>query len=161
METQHPEPLPDVPRGEDVTTEPQRRALEEMSQALTDKLHAMVAEQEQRIRDFAAQHQSQSPLPWMPEETAPQEIPAPAPLPQQAVPSRQAGLIGRTSPSITNGPRLDTGAASRREPVRTSPPQPVPRQPVPPKKEKESTIGAGMMGFFIFLLAIFLLRTCN
>ena len=38
----------DIPHGNEVTTEPQRLALEAMSRDLVHKLNAMVAEQEQR-----------------------------------------------------------------------------------------------------------------
>lgn len=47
----------------DVTTEPQRLALEAMSQELVQKLNIMVAEQEKRAREFSSMQHSLSSLP--------------------------------------------------------------------------------------------------
>ena len=51
---------------EKVSTEPQRLALEEMSRDLVDKLNKMVAEQEERAAQFAAQQHSLSAKPSVP-----------------------------------------------------------------------------------------------
>ena len=63
-----PKPHPHVPTEspspefEDLLSS-QRRALEEMSQHLLDKLNVMVVEQETRAKEFAQRVQSVSPLP--------------------------------------------------------------------------------------------------
>ena len=44
-------------------TEAQKKALEEMSAALLEKLHVMVKEQEERVREFAERTHSLSSLP--------------------------------------------------------------------------------------------------
>lgn len=54
---------PQASPTEHVTTEPQRLALEAMSQDLVKKLNCMVAEQEARAREFAAHQHSLSSLP--------------------------------------------------------------------------------------------------
>lgn len=100
-------PEVDIPHGNEVTTEPQKQALEAMSNELVQKLNAMVAEQERRAHAFAAQQHSLSSLPTysLPEVTAPQlpEAPLPpepqptsyrpeAPAPQPQQPTYQAPL---------------------------------------------------------------------
>ena len=62
---------------EQVTTEPQRLALEAMSNELVEKLHAMVEEQQQRAREFAAHQHSLSSLP---STHTPAVAPPPPPL---------------------------------------------------------------------------------
>lgn len=83
----------------EVTTEPQRLALEAMSHELVEKLNIMVAEQEKRAREFTNLKHSLSALPSAPElsqtsqtpepqrNTAPKHKlpPVPRPLPEQPV----------------------------------------------------------------------------
>lgn len=61
----------EAPPTEHVTTEPQRLALEAMSQDLVKKLNCMVAEQEARAREFAAHQHSLSSLPVQTPPVAP------------------------------------------------------------------------------------------
>lgn len=71
-----------APNQELVTTEPQRRALEAMSEDLVRKLNLMVAEQEARAREFANHQHSLSSLP---EQQQPQvEAYIPKPYQRQA-----------------------------------------------------------------------------
>ncbi len=143
----------EIPHWKEVSTEPQRRALEEMSLSLTQKLHAMVAEQEKRVKAFAAQHNEFSPLPRQQDERQEDSY---APFPRQ-----QPGLAGRTRPVITNGPVIPTHQPSRHM-VDELPPRPEgPPLFSPASPKKESTIGSGMMGFFIVLFVIFILRACD
>ncbi len=106
----------DIPHGDEVSTEPQRLALEAMSRDLVHKLNAMVAEQEQRAHEFALQQHSLSSLPTqtLPEISAPAlpEITSVPPI-QPSEPSVQQqaqGVYGRMyrqeAPTITNGPAL-------------------------------------------------------
>lgn len=143
----------EIPHWKEVSTEPQRRALEEMSLSLTQKLHAMVAEQEERVKAFAAQHNGLSPLPRQQDEGQGDSY---EPLPRQ-----QPGLVGQTKPAITNGPAIPTPQPSRNM-ANELPPRP--KEPPlfsPASPKKESTIGSGMMGFFIVLFVIFILRACD
>ena len=107
----------DVPHGDEVSTEPQRLALEAMSRDLVNKLNAMVAEQEQRAQEFARQQHSLSSLPTqtLPEISIP-TLPEvnPTAVAQPTQPQVQ-GVYGRMSspqapvyptPTITNGPSL-------------------------------------------------------
>ena len=109
----------DVPHGDEVSTEPQRQALEAMSRDLVNKLNAMVAEQEQRAQEFARQQHSLSSLPTqtLPEISIPTlPNPEPTPVALHTQPQEQ-GVYGRLSipeapayhtptPTITNGPTL-------------------------------------------------------
>lgn len=105
----------DAPHGDEVSTEPQRLALEAMSRDLVNKLNAMVAEQEQRAYEFAQHQHSLSSLPsqTLPEitmPTLPETAPAPVEPPAQ---SQVQGMYGRLThpeepvhlpptPTITN-----------------------------------------------------------
>ncbi len=109
----------DVPHGDEVSTEPQRLALDAMSRDLVNKLNAMVAEQERRAHEFAQHQHSLSSLPTqtLPEitmPTLPETNPAPVAPPAQ---SQVQGMYGRLSypeepvyqapaPPITNAPVL-------------------------------------------------------
>ncbi len=130
-------PEVDIPHGNEVTTEPQKQALEAMSNELVQKLNAMVAEQERRAHDFAAQQHSLSSLPTytMPEVTAPQlpEVPVPAepqptsyrpeaPTPQPQQPTYQAplppgaGARRKAAPPAPNLPQVPPPADSNKPP---------------------------------------------
>lgn len=150
----------------------QRVALEEMSQALLERLNAMVAEQEKRAADFAARTHSLSALPEaveLPkvEAAAPAVAAVPAPLP--SVPPlknehkerRQTGQ--RVAPPP--GARSAAEAAQRRH-------EPQPQQPTPPRQkmpkpaaarggqQESSQIGLGWM-FFVMAVIYFLIRACS
>ncbi len=64
----------------DVSTEPQRQALDEMSRQLMERLNIMVEEQHERARAFAATQHSLSHLPGQ-TNSSPELPPPPAPLP--------------------------------------------------------------------------------
>ena len=135
-----------------VSTEAQRMALEAMSAQLVHKLNAMISEQEERARLFAAQHHSML--------LVPQPIAPPAPVIQQ--------------------PELHPTPVPSHIPVPPRPPQPPKEKPAPTlttehsapkvwtqkkkspasKEEEGSNIGAGMI---IFALAglFLLLRSCS
>lgn len=171
----------DVPHGDEVTTEPQRLALEAMSNDLVRKLNAMVAEQEQRAREFAAQQHSLSSLPTLsvPEVAEPviSEIPVAAP--------QQTGIKARIAPQYRSEER-----------VKTAPPPPTRKLPEVPKaatnqeffrynetrqvnttsareykmptiirdtgaEKKEGTIGAGTIATIIFILFILIMQGCE
>lgn len=84
-----------------VTTEPQRKALESMSEALVHKLNMMVAEQEARAREFANQQHSLSSLPTQHQPQLQTNIPKPYNNKQQAAytppPSKQQPEFPRYS----------------------------------------------------------------
>lgn len=165
-------PVIDIPHGDEVSTEPQRRALEAMSQDLVDKLNAMVAEQERRAHEFARQQHSLSALPTqtLPELNAPIPTALPQVQPQQQPP---AGIKARMNqPAITNGPALpptpqatarhhtthdyqwDTGSD---EPKRYKMPTII-REPEQDKKE--GTIGAGTISIIIFIIIVLIMHGC-
>lgn len=143
---------------ESVTTEPQRLALERMSAQLIHNLNVMIAEQEERVRIFAEQHHSPSPLPQHP---APEKLPeppsvAPVPEPEPAKP-----LVAKFKAiARRNVPPLVTSSPNEQ-------PQPQPR-PIPvistPRKttesKEESSIGVGTIVTFIVII-LFLLRACS
>lgn len=143
---------------ESVTTEPQRLALERMSAQLIHNLNVMIAEQEERVRIFAEQHHSPSPLPQHP---TPEKLPeppsvAPVPAPEPAKP-----LVARFKAiARANVPPLVTSSPDEQ-------PQPQPR-PIPvistPRKttesKEESSIGVGTIVTFIVII-LFLLRACS
>ena len=97
-----------------VTTEPQRQALDRMSAELTDKLNMMIAEQEQRVSEFAALHPHALPEePERPEPilsapftgkglAAPTRYKARPPLPTPEEPPR---------PTVSRTPAIPTKAA--------------------------------------------------
>lgn len=149
---------------ERVSTEPQRRALDAMSDDLVRKLHAMVAEQEQRAREFAAHQHSLSSLPNLqqqfPHQQSFQQPPAPTTRKAQA-------KTPRPHSTITNGPRISQQKPFKNEVGQ----QPVPAHtdwdtqfntpstaPIQPKKEN----GCGV-GTIIFCIILFLIifRSCS
>lgn len=162
MTTPPSSPPVTIPHGEEVTTEPQRLALEGMSADLTRKLNDMVAEQEERVRIFAAQHHSLSPSPVSPDNSFPQpEFPQAAPLQPQPAP-QAPGLMGRTRSAITNGPQIP--AQRQQPPVPTAKPVPARyNRPAtfPDSEKKESSIGAGAVTTIIFVIFIILVRSCD
>lgn len=138
--------LPD----ERVSTEPQRRALDAMSDELVRKLHTMVAEQEARARDFAAHQHSLSSLPQL----------TPYQPPQQP-PHTPAG-------NITNGPRpaLRQQNTPPQHPsvhygdIHSTPSDFFPEEDSLPEPKKERGIGAGTIVFIVFIILV-ILRNCG
>ena len=151
---QQPHSHPD----ESVTTEPQRLALERMSAQLIHNLNVMIAEQEERVRIFAEQHHSPSPLPQHPTPEKLPEPPSVAPVPE---PEPAKPLVAKFKAiARRNVPPLVTSSPNEQ-------PQPQPR-PIPvistPRKttesKEESSIGVGTIVTFIVII-LFLLRACS
>ena len=122
---------------ERVTTEPQRQALDAMSQELVNKLNIMVAEQEQRAREFAARQHSlsslpQQTLPPVPSEPVPSSaIPSATPSSNIYTPESAAGVF--QAPGQVRSAPLPGGVARGNSPApgRTAPPpQPSMRHPL-------------------------------
>ncbi len=143
---------------ESVTTEPQRLALERMSAQLIHNLNVMIAEQEERVRIFAEQHHSPSPLPQHPTPEKLPEPPSVAPVPE---PEPAKPLVAKFKAiARRNVPPLVTSSPNEQ-------PQPQPR-PIPvistPRKttesKEESSIGVGTIVTFIVII-LFLLRACS
>ena len=139
-------------KAEFADAEQQRKALEEMSQRLLDKLDAMVAEQEARAKEFAERSHSLSSLPQgisLPElPSVPQQsVPTPAPA-VQALPPAQPKQKSVTPPPAAPQQK----AASAPPPVH----RPVPKAEAP----SEGSISVGtlvLIGAGVFLL----LRSCS
>ncbi|MBQ3142953.1 MAG: hypothetical protein IJB89_00370 [Akkermansia sp.] len=143
---------------ESVTTEPQRLALERMSAQLIHNLNVMIAEQEERVRIFAEQHHSPSPLPQHP---TPEKLPEPPSVPPVPEPEPAKPLVAKFKAiARRNVPPLVTSSPNEQ-------PQPQPR-PIPvistPRKttesKEESSIGVGTIVTFIVII-LFLLRACS
>lgn len=143
---------------ESVTTEPQRLALERMSAQLIHNLNVMIAEQEERVRIFAEQHHSPSPLPQHP---APEKLPESPSVPPVPEPEPAKPLVAKFKAiARRNVPPLVTSSPNEQ-------PQPQPR-PIPvistPRKttesKEESSIGVGTIVTFIVII-LFLLRACS
>ena len=131
-----------------VSTEKQRRALEEMSQRLLHEFNNMVLLQEERARKFVAHSHSLSSLP--------QVLPAVAAGTKAAV----AEAVKRREPELptppplaveTTSPEREIYTSSRR--LRTSP-----EEKEPPKEQ--SRFGFWSM-IFIWILIILAIRTCS
>lgn len=148
---------------EEVTTEPQRIALERMSAELVHKLNVMIAEQEERVRIFAEQHHSQSPLPQHP---APETLPEPpaytapqaSPQPEHKKPlmAKFKAIARRNAPPLVTESPLD-----RKQELPNPRPIPVlttPRKPAEIKEEGSIGVGTIVTGIVIILL---LLRACS
>lgn len=128
----------------------QRQSLDMMSAQLTHNLNIMIAEQEQRVREFAAQH-PQTPLP--PTAAQPEEE-----LPRRKAPQRP---VPPAYEARTPAPKPEPAPAPRQQQVHRN----VQRysKPVSPnavKKEKKKELSAGNIIFAIVVI-IFLLRACS
>ncbi len=171
MDTQEEELVPEV------STEPQRRALDEMSRQLVERLNAMVHEQNERAEHFAATQHSLSALPNqqielpgvpgldLPETAipdfapAPEYSPKPAPLP--TVPPAQKGKKEHKAP-----PPLTTQRKEPQEffnkPLRERKKQD--RKPVPAlpdgQKSEESGCGSGTV-ITLIIIVLIILRACT
>lgn len=140
---------------ERVSTEPQRRVLDAMSEDLVRKLHAMVAEQEARAREFAAHQHSLSSLPNLQQTFPLPESPAISPMPEQ---------LPRPG-TITNGPRIPKRLHPRKETQQAHSPTPdwdaaFNPPSAPSKQNKESGIGAGTIITCIIIFLI-IMRSCS
>lgn len=144
---------------EQVTTEPQRIALEAMSRDLVQKLNVMVAEQEARAREFAAQQHSLSATPAQP-------TPQVTRRPQQVTPTphhRQHTPVVR--PVVPQTPVYTPEPEPELPPP---PPQyfpPIPNTPKPTiirkKKKEEEGVGATAVIVFIVVLVLILTKGCS
>ncbi len=153
----------------DVTTEPQRLALDEMSRQLVDKLNAMVHEQNERAEQFAATQHSLSALPTNPDVPA---VPT-LELPELAIPElartsatahHPAALPKKQKKHVSVPPR-PTQRFEATEPSALPPPLPkpwgkvMPRKPKAGKKEEEG-IGSGAI-ITIIVIVLILMRACS
>ena len=136
---------------QNVSTEAQRQALEEMSNELVRKLNLMIQEQEQRAREFAATHHSTLPTPAAPVLN----IPAPVPVAKAPAP---ATVYAPAPPPPPVTRREQQPSPKREQPTRCSAPSPGAKKTKP--QEEEGNIG---MGIVIFSLVgiIMLIRSCT
>ena len=136
---------------QNVSTEAQRQALEEMSNELVRKLNLMIQEQEQRAREFAATHHSTLPTPAAPVLN----IPAPEPVAKAPAP---ATVYAPAQPPPPVSRREQHPSPKREQPTRCSAPSPGAKKTKP--QEEEGNIG---MGIVIFSLVgiIMLIRSCT
>lgn len=165
-------PIINVPHGDDVTTEPQRLALEAMSRELVEKLNAMVAEQERRAHEFAAQQHSLSSLPAftlpevqqgatqsVPEQPLPQPHGIKAHLPQQP-PTKAPAL-----PDVP-APRQLKKSTGWDDPWKgTTDSDSEYKMPTiirdTSEDKKSGSIGAGTISIIIFIIFVLIMRGCE
>lgn len=152
-------------------TEPQRKALEEMSQALLDKLGVMVAEQEARAREFALGTHSLSALPQqveLPEiraklpELAQKVAPEVVQMVQETVQAKAAAAAAAQVPEAkaVQAPPLVRQMAP---PVQDTPPHrraPAAPRPVRKVEKEESSIGVSFLAIIAFCIFV-LFRSCS
>ncbi len=143
-----------------VTTEPQRRALEEMSHELVEKLNRMVAEQEERAALFAAQQHSLSSKP-----AVPTSVPKPTynyPTPPPLVTQTRQAAVSRTPAPEPQQSRIKAAKETYLPPVPPSPVSGKKKHPtvIAPKKKEEEGMGTGFI--ILILIVLFLLaRACS
>lgn len=160
----------------DVTTEPQHRVLNEMSRQLVQKLDAMIAEQDERVRAFTEKQHSlsalphtQSPLPQPAHETTHSPVPIPpdsreTPLTaaDDAPHYREEAVEEADEPDF----EIPRSEPVRQHPVRRSvsdaPPLPFTRPAFTKKQteQKETNASALLIGLGVFILFL-LIRSCN
>lgn len=151
--------MPEQQTTQQVSTEPQRIALERMSAELVHKLNVMIAEQEERARRFAEQHHSTVPVPQNHTPTVTGFTPPTVPAPTQAqTPARQRPLppppaTRREEPRLRHH-EYDTRGESTPSPLRIGPKKKT------EKPQEEGNIGMGMIIFSIIGI-IMLLRACT
>ena len=157
----------------EVTTEPQRRALEAMSQELVEKLNIMVAEQEKRAREFTALQHSLSALPTapqipqlQPQETkpAPQSRPKLPPLPRKE-PTPQPNSGRPSDSSFTQpSPRKELPSIPKYSPYDyTGEPHAPRRKPTVIKSDdnkQEEGIGIGTIITIVIIFFIVVAKGC-
>ena len=142
-----------------VTTEPQRRALEDMSADLVRKLNQMVAEQEARARDFAAHQHSLSALPTqVPPQVKPFEPQQKKRKYAQNVP--QPPVVSQ--PAYTPEPTYTPDYTDYLPPVPKSTPARH-KTPTVIKGKKKDEEGIGSTAVIIILIVLFLLisKSCS
>lgn len=137
-------------REELVTTEPQRKALEAMSEDLVRKLNLMVAEQEARAREFANHQHSLSSLPEQQQPQVTTYSPKPYTVPQAVY----------TPPPPKPKPEYQPPPTVYHK----GPQHPRQKQPtLIRRKEKQQEEGVGATAIIVILLILFsiLSRTCS
>ena len=161
MSAQPKQQLPPTP---EVTTEPQRLALEQMSNELISKLNKMVAEQEKRVQEFAQHRHSLSSLPTAPPlPTKPQAPIPPVPPPSYNRAANYPQPQQEPLPPVPSYPQTLPPAQHPPQPRQHNKTQQTP--PVPrysrKKQQQEENEGIGA-GTIIFVLAIIfvLLKGC-
>ncbi len=152
----------------DVSTEPQRQALDAMSQQLVERLNTMVREQHERARRFAATQHSLFPLPQLPEleaenslPSAPQAepeftftVPEPAPLPQA-----KKRLFAPIPPRPTE-PRQPQDFSAK--PLWEAAKQNWPIKPKAAESSKKQEEGCGTISTVVcIIIIIMLMRACS
>ena len=157
--------------NEEDRTEPQRKALEEMSRQLLERLNTMVMEQESRAHDFAQRSHSLSPLPGeqqpmnfdVPEVTirmSPPELqadPLPSEPDEQPRPAEAPRQVASAVPPLVRKKETAREAAREAAPQRRPAYRPTPR-PVASENKEESGMG-WLIG--VGALLFFLLRACS
>ena len=148
---------------EQVTTEPQRRALEAMSADLVRKLNLMVAEQEARARDFAAHQHSLSALPIQPQPQVQalhpqpkkkkyaQSVPTPPPV-QHSTPSYH-------QEAPYQAPAADSSYSSYLPPVPKAPPTAHKQPTIIKGKKKNTEEGVSATTIIVILLIVLALMS--
>ncbi len=156
----------------DVSTEPQRQALDEMSRQLVDNLNAMVQEQHERAQRFAATQHSLSHLPGLlppeppPAPTYPEppataapwpEAELPAPLPQKQQPRRQKR---KTPPPFPTQPKAPQEFPSK--PLWETAKQHLPTRAANSENKPKKEDGVGALSTIVFIVIILILmRACS
>ncbi len=156
-------PQSQLPSSPQVTTEPQRLALEQMTEQLITKLNKMVEEQQKRAEEFAQHRHSLSSLPTaasLPKTTQLPTPPAPPAPPVATAAQTQPVLIAK--PQIMPLPEHTPQQVShhrQRTPKQQLPPVPGPTAPHHQQQPESEGISAGTI---IFVLAIIfvLLKGC-
>ncbi len=156
-------PTPD--EHEQVSTEPQRQALDAMSHKLVENLNAMIREQNERAERFAATQHSVSALPGqveLPHIEAPIVPPsepiatAVPPLPSTGTqPPRQPSRRKATLPPPRPRTPLDNG-----NPRPLPPPRPRIKIPTAPAEAKQQGCSATTV-FVAIVIFLFLIRSCS
>ncbi len=157
----------------EVSTEPQRQALDEMSHQLVERLNDMVREQHERARRFAATQHSLSPLPGIPGAELTPEIQASqhktpqAPQPQTAKPRQAAPPPPKKKQSpLPPLPftRQEEAQEEQREPLWQHPRQehnsasfPT---PIEKKKGEENGCGTGTI-ITLIIIVLIIIRACS
>ena len=147
-----------------VTTEPQRQALEAMSEELVRKLNIMVAEQEARAREFAKHQHSLSSLPAQQQP----QIHAHTPKPYQKTQVLYAPPPPKPQPEYTRHFTTQHAESPKEQQFVTSQhiePRPL-RQKQPTvirQKEKQQEEGISATAIIVILLILFSIfsRTCS
>lgn len=136
-----------------VTTEPQRQALEAMSEELVRKLNIMVAEQEARAREFAKHQHSLSSLPAQQQPQIHTHTPKPYQKPQPEYP-RHFTTQHAESPKEQ---QFATSQHIEPRPLRQKQPTVIRQK----EKQQEEGVSATAIIVILLILFSFFSRTCS